>query len=71
MACNWNICSLQKGREKACTSESLKGDKVLEKAGLKVNQVLSFPPKKKKIIKQHKNQGPVRARKNWKDIQKF
>lgn len=50
LACNWNICSLQKGREKMCTPESLKGDKVLEKAGLRVNQVLSFPAKKKILL---------------------
>lgn len=48
LACNWTIWSLQKGREKACTPESLKGDWVLEKTGLRINQVLSLPTKEKK-----------------------
>jgi len=68
LACNCNICSHQKGREKICTSMSLK---VLEKASLRVSQVPSFPAKQRKIIKQLKTQGPVGARKIWKNIQKF
>lgn len=62
LASNWTICSLQKGREKTCTPESWKGDRVLEEEALRVNQVLSLSTKEKKI-KQHKTQGPVRATK--------
>lgn len=48
LACNWNICSLQKGKGKNPTPESLDSDKVLEKADLEGKSGAIIPGKEKK-----------------------
>lgn len=48
---NWLVTGIsvpfKHEEEKICTPESPKGVKVLEKADLRVNQVLSYPARKK------------------------